>query len=67
MSVQCDPAKILLTVQSVVSQPRIPFVPGIDILLDCILAAQQSEENLPSYLPELDYIKSTPEECNFCA
>src|SRR5688572_9051091 len=61
-SVRCDPGKILLTVQSVVPEPRIPFVPGIETLLDSILA-EQSEENLPHHLPEHDYIKSTPEEC----
>lgn len=61
-SVRCDASKILLTVQSVVPQPRIPFVPGIETLLDSILV-EQSEENLLHHLPEHDYTKSTPEEC----
>jgi len=61
-SVKCDPGKILLTVQSVVPEPRIPFVPGIEILLDSILV-QQSEDSPPSHLPEHDYVKSTPEDC----
>jgi hypothetical protein len=65
-NVQSDPVQILLTVQSVVPTPRIPFVPAIESLLDNILVQQSHEQTKgtnANVATEHDYTQCVPEDC----
>ncbi len=63
-SIQCDPAQILLTVQSVVPDTRIPFIPATESLLDNIMVQQsQQPAKAEEQVKEHDYMRCVPEDC----
>lgn len=63
-SVECNPAEILMSAQSVVPAPRVPFVPGIESLLDTILIQLSHQETTGEHTTsDHDYTKTVPEDC----